>query len=172
MLIYLQMIDSPEKRTIFEELYIKYKNLMFYVANQILHNSSDSEDAVHQAFVKIAENIEKIQDVNCPKTKSLVVTIVENKAIDLYRKKQRTQRVELNEEIQGIPFEYNGSGGLAECILKLPVRYREMILLKYYHGYSTKEAAGILGITNANASKLDQRAKSRLYDLCKKEGIL
>ena len=47
-----------------------------------------------------------------------------------------------------------------------------MILLKYSHGYTTREIAGILGISLPVASKLDQRAKARLKELCEKEGLL
>lgn len=172
MMIYLQMIDTVEKRTKFECLYAKYKGLMFHVANKILNDDQDAEDAVHQAFVKVAEIIDKIQEPDCPKTRSLLVTIVENKAIDLYRKKKKSRKVEYIEENMGFTAEYNGENGLAGCILKLPARYREMILLKYHHGYSTKEAAKIMGISESNASKLDQRAKKRLEELCREEGIV
>ena len=84
MLIYMMMLETPEEKSKFEQLYLEYKGLMFHVAYEILHNEQDAEDAVHQAFVKIAENIKKIDDPICPKTHSYVVTIVENKAIDLY----------------------------------------------------------------------------------------
>ncbi|MBQ8804648.1 MAG: sigma-70 family RNA polymerase sigma factor [Tyzzerella sp.] len=66
MLIYMLMIDSSDDQSKFEKLYNEYKGLMFYVANNILHNEQDAEDAVHHAFVKIAENIEKIEETECP----------------------------------------------------------------------------------------------------------
>ena len=89
MLVYLAVIDEPAQKTKFETVYHRYRGLMYYVAYRILNNASDAEDAVHDAFIKIAENIKKISDPVCPKTQSYVVTIVENKAIDLYRRKQR-----------------------------------------------------------------------------------
>ena len=89
MIIYLAMIDSPEGRHKFEFIYNRYKNLMFYTASKILGDTRDSEDTVHDAFLKIIEIIDDITDVECPQTKSLVVTITENKAIDLYRKRRK-----------------------------------------------------------------------------------
>ena len=172
MLIYLMMIDSEKEQSKFEIIYKTYQRAMFYIAYKILHNEQDAEDAVHQAFIKIVENINKIEEAVCPKTKGYVVTIVENKAIDIYRKKQKLQLLELNETITGIEVEYHGEGALTKCILNLPLNYRELILLKYLHGYSTKEIAKIMGISNSNASKLDQRAKKKLEDLCKKEGLI
>ena len=172
MMIYLQMIDTPEGRSKFEQLYLEYRGLMFYVANKIFHNEQDAEDMVHQAFLKVAENIEKIGDPKCPKTQSYIVTIVENKAIDLYRRRQKRQMVELDDELPGIAAVYEGENTLTACILNLPARYREVILLRYFQGYSVKEVAAILGLSLSAASKLDQRAKSRLRVLYEKEGKL
>lgn len=169
MIAYLQMLDAPEERSKFERIYRMYRSLMFYTANEILRNEQDAEDAVHQAFLKIADHMEKIGDAECPKTRGFVVTVVENKAIDLYRKRKRCQTVELDELLPGIPAVYEGENLLAACILKLPARYREVILLRYHQGYSVKEIASLMDLSFAAASKLDQRAKSRLRDLYEKE---
>ena len=67
MMIYLQTIDTAEDRSKFEQLYEQYKQLMFYTAFQILKRPQDAEDAVHHAFLSIAENISKISDPDCPK---------------------------------------------------------------------------------------------------------
>ena len=55
MLIYLQLIDNPRDKATFEDLYYRYRGLMFHTANKILRNRDDAEDAVHQAFLSIAE---------------------------------------------------------------------------------------------------------------------
>ena len=172
MLIYLMMIESPEDQSKFEKVYLTYKGLMYHVAYKILNNEQDAEDAVHSAFVKIAENIGKIGDAVCPKTHSYVVTIVENKAIDLYRGNQRRSNITYLDEISGITVEDDRVHGLAACMAKLSPRYREVILLKYYHGFSCREIAKQLKITEANAIKLDQRAKNKLLQICKEEGVL
>lgn len=174
MFVYLSMIDSIEEQSKFEKLYLEYKGLMYYIANNILHNEQDAEDAVHQAFVKIAENIQKIGDVRCPKTHSYIVTIVESKAIDLYRLNQRRRNVVYMDEAE--LFEMSSDAqeplGLDDCILKLPPRYRQVILLKYYHGFNNREIAGQLDISEANAIKLDQRAKAKLHKICEEAGVL
>ncbi len=172
MLIYLQMIDEPQDRHKFVKVYEAYCKLMFYVANEILHNSHDAEDAVQHAFISIAKNMKNISEVECPKTKSYIVTIVENKAIDLLRAKERRGEIELNEDTNGLSIEYTGDNGLVACILKLSARYREVILLKFEQGYSTKEIAVMFKLTESNTSKLLQRAQNKLEELCREEGIL
>lgn len=59
MLVYLAMIEGPEERSKFEQIYEKYRALMFYRAKQILRDDRDAEDAVHEAFVRVANHIEK-----------------------------------------------------------------------------------------------------------------
>ena len=137
-----------------------------------MNNEHDAEDAVHSAFIKIAENIGKIDDLACPKTKNYITTIVENKAIDFYRANQRRNSDLYLDEISGIEVEETRVPGLAACMAKLPPRYRQVILLKYYHGFSCKEIAKQLKLTETNVIKLDQRAKNKLFQICKKEGVL
>ena len=60
MLIYLQLIETEEDRSKFETIYLSYRDLMYHAAFGILRNVEDAEDAVHHAFVKIAEHMEKV----------------------------------------------------------------------------------------------------------------
>ena len=171
MLVYLQLIETKEDQHKFEIIYETYRDEMYAIANDILNNTHDAEDAVHHAFIKLAENILKIGDPKCLKTKGYIVTIVENRTIDIYRAKQAHPMVPYNEETVGIQVEYDGTNDLAGCILKLPARQRHIIILKYHHGYELKEIAKMLGITYANALKIEQRAKAKLKALCEEAGI-
>lgn len=172
MIIYLQMIDTPEEKHKFEVIYEAYRGLMFYIANEILHNELDAEDAVHTAFVAIAENIQKIDEPLCPKTKGYIVTIVESKAIDLYRRKQRYPQSWFDEETAGLSVTYDGSDAIAQCFSLLPAQARHILLLKYRYGYDNRQIGKILNISEANAIKRIQRAKQKLEILCKEEGLL
>ena len=102
MFVYLMMMDSQEDQSKFEKVYLTYRGLMYHVAYKILNNKHDAEDVVHSAFIKVAENIQKIGDPVCPKTQNYVVTIVENKAIDLYRANKRKNSSLYLDEISGI----------------------------------------------------------------------
>lgn len=172
MLAYMSLMDSADDKSKFERVYQSYKGLMFYTANRILNNPQDAEDAVHTAFVKIAENISKIQEAVCPKTKVFVVTIVESTAIDLYRKKKRLNIIDFPEGLPEAPVDLDGGTMLAACMARLPVRYRQVLLLKYSYGFSNKELAKLLGVTEANAIKLGQRAKEKFQEICEEEGVL
>ena len=164
MFLYLAMIDSDADKSKFEILYSEYKNLMYYTANRILCNSSDTEDVVHQAFLKVIEILDTISSPRCHKTRALLVTITEHKAIDLYREKQRRNVLPLAEEYIGAAEieRLAARDTLAAAIASLPPRYRSVLLLRYDCGYSNAEIANILDTTEPNVRKLIQRAKEKL----------
>lgn len=162
MLFYLQMLSTDEERSKFEDLYHTYKNFMLSIAWRILQNQYDTEDAVHQAFVSLLENLKKIDEINTPKTKAYVAVIVENKSIDIIRKRQQLSDAELNETVYGIEIPLPGDNGLADALAKLPARYREVILLKFYFGYETDEIGKMFHIKTGSAQRLIWRAKDAL----------
>ena len=170
MLIYLNMIETDENRSKFEQVYIQYRDLMYYIAYRRLHHIQDAEDAVHHAFVKIAENI-KIIEPPCAKTKQLVVTIVDNHVTDLLRAKGRHPEIELvesgqeSENVEDMAIDL-----LSQSILLLPEKQRNVIWLKYHHGYSLREISKLLDISLADAQKTDQRAKAKLEQIYKERG--
>lgn len=132
---------------------------MFYVAKGILRDGPDAEDAVHQAFLSILENIEKLPEVESPKTQAYVVTVTERKSIDILRAEKSCMEAEMDQFIGETP---PGESGLEEAIARLPARYREVMLLRYQQGYETKELARMMNIKQESVEKLLWRAKTRL----------
>ena len=172
MLIYLALLDTEEEQLQFRDLHDRYARLLFTVARRILGNEQDAEDAVQEAFLVTAKNFSKISRLERHKMQSYLVTIVENKAIDIYRKKAAHPTQELLESIQGVPVDYEGADAVAGCLLRLPARYRAALLLQYHHGFSGRETARLMGLSEPALRKLTQRAKERLEGLCKEEGLL
>lgn len=175
MIIYLQKLDSAEDRSHFEQLYNRYRGLMHYVAKKILQNEQDAEDAVHQAFLAIIKNASKIFhenfDVKSPQIRSLVVIIVERKSIDILRAHSYRAEVELDEEICGCEIPDPGDGLLSTAMAKLPARYREVLILRFDNGYTTKDIARLFDIKQESAQKLVWRAKESLRETLEKEGV-
>lgn len=172
MLIYTQIIELPSDKELFDQIYHTYRHAMYRRAYRILRNPQDAEDAVHEAFITVAKNIEKFSDPLCHKTRSYLVTIIESRAIDIYRKKAAHPHAPL-EETWGMGREDSYSDGtLAGCILRLPEKQRSVILLKYAQGLTNREIGKLLGMTQANVRKTEQRAKEKLEQYCKEEGLL
>ena len=85
--IYLSLINTQEERSRFELLYYKYRYLMRYVANGILHDEGLAEDAVHDAFLKIIPLMSHIDDIQSSRAKNFVVVIVRNISLNLLKKR-------------------------------------------------------------------------------------
>ena len=52
--LYLSLIDTPSDKTKFILLYEKYRRLMHYTAKEILKSDKLAEEAVQEAFIRIA----------------------------------------------------------------------------------------------------------------------
>ena len=55
--VYLAMIEGEAEQHKFEQLYWKFKGLMYYRAYEILQEEQAAEDAVSMAFLRIARCI-------------------------------------------------------------------------------------------------------------------
>ena len=167
MLIYLSIIESDENKSKFEIIYYTYKKLMLYRATRILGDMKDAEDVVHEAFLKIIKIIDQIGEPKCPKTKSLVVTIVDRTAIDLYRRRTKIELLSIDDEVMKIPVPEDIAAvetmsALSAAMATLPPKYRELILLRYDNGFTEAEVAQIMSMSQENVHKTIQRAKKKL----------
>ena len=97
MLIYLALIEGEADKRKFERLYMNYRQTMYYIAYGILKNRAVAEDAVHQAFLRVIDRLEKINEEDCHKTRGYLVIITKHIAIDMYRKQQREQALSYEE---------------------------------------------------------------------------
>ena len=172
LIFFLSMLETDENKNKFTLLYEKYRKLMFYVANQILKDKYLSEDAVGQTFVKIIENIDNISDVDCHKTKSYIVIMVKNCAINLYRQRKSHPTVSLDEDIEladDRPFEIDEADALTRSIARLPIIYKNILTLKYVQEFPNKEIARLLGISEPTVRKRLERAKEKVQQLLNEE---
>jgi len=180
MLIYLAMCGDDADSSKFELLYRNYKASMFKIANAILKDSYLAEDAVHLSFIKLIKNLHKIDDVFSNKTRALIVIIVRNTSIDIYRRRKKNYAVSL-EELASEPIDDNmsppefviseeSSELMKENISRIPQKYSDVIVLKYFYGYSNAEIAQMLNISNENVRYRLHRAKKMLLKIMKEEG--
>ena len=59
---------------------------------------------------------------------------------------------------------------MADAIASLPPRYREVLLLKYYNGYSAREIAGFLSATPDAVTQTLHRARKKLAEILEERG--
>lgn len=89
LISYLAMIGTQHEKSEFVKLYERYRKFMHYAAKRILGDDSLAEEAVQEAFLRIAKNFGKVSDVDQSATKKFVLIITENAAKTLYRRESR-----------------------------------------------------------------------------------
>ena len=168
LLFYLSLLENEEDRSKFERLYKKYRAPMVHYATKIMGNGNSSEDIVDEAFMRIVNHIRKIDDIDCHKTNSFIVTIVKNICFDYLRAEKRNTHISYDEEydIYYQPYKkikYNLEeiefSALVDKIRELPYIYYVVIKLKFYQGYNDKEIAEMLGIAQATVRRRVERAR-------------
>ena len=158
-----------------EQLYTLYEQKMYVIAYSILNNSWQAEDAVSDAFVKIIKNLQKIKDVKSDKTKKFIIRIIQNTAIDLYRKNQRESTVftivsdeeqsniaDTDNSIEHMLPSMEGREQINKMLSKIPEKYREVLLYRSVHEFSVRETAAVLEISENLGRKRYERARNLL----------
>lgn len=165
--VYLNMLETEEERSKFTKLYNKYAKLMKYVAMQKLGDEQLAEDAVHNAFLNIIRSFCTIDEVECHKTKRLLVIVTENAAVDILRSRSRHPLTSFEELEPVLSVEPDLLEGLVleeltDRIAALPSIYRDVLELKAYHGLNDKQIAVALDVGHATVRKRLQRARTIL----------
>ncbi len=153
-------------RTAQNELFQRYKDVLFFTSLKYCRNEADAEDNLHDAFITIFQKIKTFQHKGSFEGWMKRITIY--KAIDKYKNKKPVS-IEINndlfEEIVEIQEEPEISiDQLLKLIQGLPDQYRLVFNLYQMDGYSHKEITTLLNITEGTSKSNYHRAKIILRD--------
>ena len=136
-------------------LYGKYSGSVYRLAFSYLKNSADAEDIVQEVFMKLFSAELKFPDERSEK--AWIMTVTANKCRDMLRSltyKYFHHSVAL--EDADLIYETPEESAVYHAVMELPPKYRIVIHLYYYEGYSTAETAKIIGIS-------ETAVQTRLY---------
>ena len=168
------------------EMYDRYKTMMYREAFKILKDDGLAEDTVHQSFLKLMNNIEKIDIHEENKTRNLLIIIARNTAIDIYKKRlylnqnSNSLDFELGEDDEG-PVDYvepskividkETVNKVTKAIGDLPEIYRDVLLLEKVYGNTREEIAELLNISYETTKKRSLRARKMLAEALEREDL-
>lgn len=78
--------DDPNNRKVVEDLYLKYKRLMFAIAGKFTTNIEDQEDIVQNALERLVKIFSGNNASKCCISAGYIVSMVRSAAIDFLRK--------------------------------------------------------------------------------------
>lgn len=160
--------DHINIESIWEEY---YDQLLLFILKRVADRSS-AEDILQNVFVKTLSNLNSLKDNT--KIKSWLYQITRNTIIDHFRKSDKTENVssDLQKEDETITEDYTEEveSWIIPFIERLPIKYREALILSEIEGMTQKDLAAHLGISYPAAKSRVQRGrvllKEKLSDCC------
>ena len=147
-----------------ERVVNEYATMLLRVAYSQLNNRAEAEDTVQEVLLKYMEKAPIFQSEEHEKAWLLRVTVNHCKnhlASAWFRK-----RADLDE---GIPALDNAELEVVSAVAALPAKYRAVVHLYYFEGYSTKEIAEILHSRPNTVSSRLSRARALLAKALKED---
>lgn len=86
MLAIIEDIENEDKKSILSDWYKKYNRIMRKKAYYIIGDYHTANDMVNEAFIKIIQNFEKINKLNCHARSYYFVITIRSVCIDYLRK--------------------------------------------------------------------------------------
>lgn len=141
----------------FEALVTKHENRLYRTALAITSNKSDAEDLVQEAFIRAYEKAPEFQSEEHEKAWLIRVTI--NLCHSLMRSPWRRRIIPL---LDSYPATEPRQDELLEEIMRLPARYRTVLHLFYYEGYSVRDISCLTGQRESTVRSQLTRARQKL----------
>ncbi|MDO4170239.1 MAG: sigma-70 family RNA polymerase sigma factor [Lachnospiraceae bacterium] len=180
MLAYLLTLDTQEDRQKLVLLYESYRDSLYYLAYQILHDEGQAEDAVQETFFKVVDHLNKIQDVS--QAWGYLSTILRHKIYDGFRQQGKKKEICMHNSMLdsvGISDTFENriiareeEEYLVQCLRELPYPYKDVLYLKYFHEYSALEIADMLEKSPDNIRQIAKRGKEKVKQLMIKGGYV
>lgn len=161
--LYLSAHITEQERDKFEELYKRYKKTVHYIALEYMNDPYLAEDATHETFLKLTNYVNRIGEVDSPKTYSFVAITARSVCIDMLRSEK--SYLKNTEKFHSKSVGEQTAGELLEKIKVLPEIYRDVLILKYYMDMPNSKIAEIMNLNEPAVRKRLQRARELLNEV-------
>lgn len=166
----------------FNALVSEYESGLLHYAERLLCNAASAEDVVQEAFIKLYRGWQGPLQPS-PQVSAWLYRVVHNQAVDAIRRESRRseahQRHSENHQVMTSPGRPGAQGSaedscrkIKEALDRLPLRERELVILKVYEGKTYKEISAITGMKTGLVGNLLHHAMKKLTVELKKTGAL
>ena len=157
----------------FDTLYLSYQKQMILVAERVLHNRQDAEDAVQTALLRISRQMHCLPE-NEKARRAYVLTAARHAALDLLPKQRNEADIDAvivsdNDDLFRQVSASEDYARLLRAIMALPQGYRDVLMLRYVHELQAEDIAVLLGKKRGTVHKQITRAKALLLKQYHKE---
>lgn len=141
------------------QIILASEDTLYHIAKTLLYNDADCSDAIQEAIVKAFANLHTLRQDSYAKT--WLVRILMNECYAIMRREKRIVSLEEYqcEETASGQEDYSD---LYEAVSRLKPEIRICVTLYYLEGYSVRETAKLLDITESAVKKRLARARETL----------
>ena len=160
--------DSKEQRI--EHMVTLYQLPLLRLCVMYLHDEEQAKDAVQETFIKAYRNLDSFRAESSERT--WLTRIAINTCKDMLKSAwyQHNDRRVCPEDFQTVKEEETEdeeAEALGQAIMKLPAKYKDVIMLYYFQGMDQEETAEALHISMSSVSRRLKRAREKLRDVLK-----
>ena len=140
----------------------RYADMVRRICMLYLKNTSDTEDIFQEVFLKYALYSKSFTGHEHEKAWVIRVTI--NQCKDLLKSFFRSKTVSVEELLEAPHESGNQNQEVLRAVLTLPQKYKEVVYLHYYEGYTAVEIGQLLKKKTNTVYTLLARAKALLRE--------
>ena len=158
---------QPDSRSGIDRLMEQYGSSLLRMSALYLKDADLAQDAVQETFIKAYRHFSEYRGESSERT--WLTSICINTCRDMlrtawFRHQSRIDPDSLPE--QPADFDFPDNTVLTE-VMRLPAKYREVVLLRYYEGLKLKEAASALRLSEGKVRSRLAKANDLLRDRLK-----
>lgn len=142
----------------------KYSDMLIRISYSYMKNKSDAEDITQEVFIKLLHNKPSFKSIEHEKAWLIRVSI--NLSKDKLKSSYFKNTAPLEGDFIDIAKEDNE---IIQSVLNLPLKYKSIVLLYYYEGYSISEVANILSLKESTVGSQLSRARKKLKSILKED---
>jgi RNA polymerase sigma-70 factor (ECF subfamily) len=163
--------ETAARKRRFDRLAATHMDGLYRYAYWLSGNRAVADDLVQETLLRAWRSFDRLQETAA--VKSWLLTILRRENARRFERK-RVDIADLPlDAVADRQHDYDTSTEafvLRRALARLPIEYRDPLLLQVIHGYSQKEIAEQLGISSAGAGTRLFRARQKLRELLGEDG--
>lgn len=153
------------------QIYDRYSGAVYRTAFTMCKNTADAEDITQETFIKRFRTDISFDDSSSEK--AWLIRVAVNKCRDMFRSvRYRYFYYTVSLDEVDLIYETKDESYVYHAVMELPPKYRIVIHLYYYEGYSVAEIGRIIGKSETAVQTQLYRARKKLKDTLGEEMCL
>ena len=145
-----------------EQIYLQYHDKVRAYVRGKIQDPHDVEDLVSAVFMKIVQKLDSYDPAKAS-VSTWVYTITRNTVTDHFRTRRTMVALEdYMVDEQPAELSDNALDSLADALMALKEKTRDLIVLHYYTGYTLKEVVEMMGMSYINVKVIHKKAPESL----------